>query len=42
MLVALTGFESLTDWGRTRAELDASLRRELLKDFSLTMRVYES
>ena len=38
----LSGFASLTDWGRVRVELDARWRRELLKDFALSLRGYES
>jgi hypothetical protein len=40
--VSLAGFASLSDWGRTRLELDARLKRELLKDFTVSLRVYES
>jgi Protein of unknown function, DUF481 len=35
-------FASLTDWGRVRAELDVRLRREILRDFTVSLRVYES
>jgi hypothetical protein len=42
ILVSLTAFESLDGWGRTRVEADARLRREILKDFNLTLRAYES
>jgi uncharacterized protein DUF481 len=38
----LSGFASLTDWGRVRVELDARWKRELLKDFALSLRGYES
>jgi putative salt-induced outer membrane protein YdiY len=38
----LVGFASLTDWGRTRLELDVRVKRELLKDFTVSFRVYES
>ena len=38
----LAGFASLTDWGRTRVELDVRVKRELLKDFTVSFRVYES
>ena len=38
----LSGFASLTDWGRVRMELDARWKRELLKDFALSVRGYES
>jgi hypothetical protein len=38
----LAGFASLTDWGRVRVELDARWKRELLKDFALSLRGYES
>jgi hypothetical protein len=42
--VALTvaGFASLNDGGRYRLELDARLKRELVKDFYATLRGYES
>jgi putative salt-induced outer membrane protein YdiY len=42
VLVTLAGFASLNDWGRTRVELDASLKRELFKDFSASLKAYES
>jgi len=38
----LSGFASLTDWGRARVEVDARWKRELLKDFALSLRGYES
>ena len=38
----VSGFASLTDWGRVRAELDVRLRREILRDFTVSLRVYES
>ncbi len=38
----LTLYEGLNDWGRTRVEADASIRREMLKDFYVTLRAYES
>jgi hypothetical protein len=40
--VTLSGFASLTDWGRVRVELDARWKRELLNDFALSVRGYES
>ena len=40
--VTLSGFASLTDWGRVRMELDARWKRELLNDFALSLRGYES
>lgn len=40
--VNLTIYEGLNDWGRTRVEADASIRREMLKDFYVTLRAYES
>ncbi len=40
--VNLSIYESLNDWGRTRVEADASIRREMLKDFYVTLRAYES
>jgi len=36
------GFAGLTDWGRVRAELDVRIKREILRDFSISLRVYES
>lgn len=38
----LAGFASLSDWGRTRLELDVRVKRELVKDFTVSLRVYES
>ena len=40
--ITLTAFEGLRDFGRTRVEFDASLKREVLKDFNLTLKGYES
>ena len=40
--VSLAGFASLTEGGRYRLELDARLKRELVKDFYATLRGYES
>jgi hypothetical protein len=37
-----SGFASLTDWGRVRAELDVRIKREILRDFTVSLRVYES
>ncbi len=42
ILAKLMGYESLSDWGRTRAEADVRLKREILKDFNLSLRAYES
>jgi hypothetical protein len=39
---ALTLFPSLTQWGRVRAELNASARRELVKDFFVNLTLLES
>jgi hypothetical protein len=39
---SLAGFASVSDWGRVRLELDVRLKRELLRDFTVSMRVYES
>jgi hypothetical protein len=39
---SMSAFASLTDWGRVRAELDVRLRREILRDFTVSLRVYES
>src|SRR5262245_35201878 len=38
----LAGFAGLSDWGRTRLEVDVRVKRELLKDFTVSLRVYES
>jgi hypothetical protein len=38
----VSGFTSLTDWGRVRAELDVRIKREILRDFTVSLRVYES
>jgi hypothetical protein len=35
-------FASLDDWGRTRLEVDARFKREVLRDFTVSLRVYES
>jgi len=40
--VSLLGYKSVSDRDRIRAEMDASLRREVLKDFNITLRAYES
>jgi hypothetical protein len=40
--IRVSGFASLTDSGRYRLELGASLKRELVKDFYATLRGYES
>ena len=40
--VAIVGFASLTEGGRYRLEVDARLKRELVKDFHATLRGYES
>jgi hypothetical protein len=40
--LALAGFASLNHGGRYRLELDARLKRELVKDFYATLRGYES
>jgi hypothetical protein len=40
--VVFAGFASLSDWGRYRLELNASLKRELVRDFHATLRGYES
>jgi hypothetical protein len=36
------GFASLTDSGRVRFEADVRVRRELFRDFTVSLRVYES
>jgi len=38
----VSGFAGLTDWGRVRAELDVRIKREILRDFTVSLRVYES
>ena len=38
----LTGYEGISGWDRTRLELDARIRREVLKDFDVIVRGYES
>ena len=38
----VSGFASLTDWGRVRAELDVRIKREILSDFTVSLRGYES
>lgn len=40
--VDLTVQPGITDWPRTRANLDASIRREVIKDFTITFSVYDS
>jgi Protein of unknown function, DUF481 len=40
--IRLIGFASLSQGGRYRVELDARLKRELVKDFHATLRGYES
>jgi hypothetical protein len=40
--ITLTAYEGLRDLGRTRFEFNASLKREVLKDFNLTLKGYES
>lgn len=40
--VALTAYANLTDWGRTRLEFDAGIRREIVLNFYVTLRGYES
>jgi uncharacterized protein DUF481 len=40
--VNLAGFLSLNDWGRQRLELNAQLKRELLRDFTVSLQGYES
>jgi hypothetical protein len=40
--VSVVGFASLNHGGRYRLELDASLKRELVRDFYATLRGYES
>ena len=42
VFITVTDYESLTETGRRRVEADANLRRELLKDFTMSLRAYES
>ncbi len=42
MTVTLVVFPSLTESGRVRVELDAKIKRELVKDFYLSLSVYAS
>jgi hypothetical protein len=42
IVVSLTLYPSLTDWGRVRTEFDSSIRRELIKDFFLDVSLYAS
>ena len=37
-----TGYEGINDWERFRLEVDARIRREVFKDFDVTLRGYES
>jgi Protein of unknown function, DUF481 len=37
-----TVFPNLTDWGRVRSELDVSVSREIVKDFTLFLTFYDS
>jgi hypothetical protein len=39
---SLAGYAGLDDWGRVRVEADVRVKRELLNDFSISFRVYES
>ena len=38
----LIGYEGVPDWDRFRLEVDARIRREMFKDFNVTLRAYES
>jgi hypothetical protein len=40
--VTALGFLGLTHWGRFRMEMSASLRREVVSDFYVGVRAYES
>jgi hypothetical protein len=40
--VTLAGFASFTESGRHRLELDARLKREIVRDFYLSLRAYDS
>jgi uncharacterized protein DUF481 len=42
LYATLAGFASVSDWGRVRLELDVRWKRELLNDFGISFRVYES
>ena len=38
----MTAYPNLTTWGRVRSELDLSARREIAKDFFLSLSLYDS
>jgi len=40
--IQLYAFPSLSDWGRWRLEADARIKRELFKDFFVTLKGYDS
>jgi hypothetical protein len=40
--VGLIGFGSLSEWGRWRFDLDARVRRELFRDFDVSLKGYET
>lgn len=42
MSIRLSVFPSITDFGRVRAQLDANIRRELIKDLYLDLSFYDS
>jgi hypothetical protein len=35
-------YPGLSDWGRLRGDVDAELKREIVRDFTVSLRVYES
>lgn len=42
ILLSVTVFQGITQPDRLRAEADASIKRELIRDFNVTIRAYES
>jgi hypothetical protein len=42
ILVELTVQPGISEWPRTRAELEASIRREIIEDFTISFSVYDS
>jgi putative salt-induced outer membrane protein YdiY len=40
--ISLNGFAGLSDWGRTRFEGSASFKKELVKDYYITLRGWDS
>jgi hypothetical protein len=40
--VSASVYPGLTDWGRIRGDFDVQLKRELIKDFTASVRLYDS